>query len=212
MSWSNVQTTGGFGASSPFTQTYGSNLGSGRLLLAWVGYNIATGSPTVSDPTHGTWTPIPSSLIQNVYSCGWFYVPSSIGGVAPVVTVTVAGALSNLNLHIFEYSSTKPLNVDAVSTTPGSTANPSVTIDPTGANQLIVGGCMTAGNVTAGASYTARNLTSGNGTEEITSHTQDGSPIAVNFVDSNNNWVLSAATFVEGSNTLVNPDYSRFPK
>jgi len=157
------------GTSSSAAATYGSAVGVGDLLLAWVtGYNtLAPGTLTIGD-TVNTWhilTP-ESSPTGGIVEGVWCWTLATTA-VALTVTATWSTASTNATIFIYDYTGngTSPVG------TPGSANGASGTVSagsftPSTANSLIVCGAaanISTPNFTKGASFSvaAQNQVSG---------------------------------------------------
>jgi hypothetical protein len=107
-SWGLTQVTSATGSHvTSVSKAYGSNLGSGHLLIALVGTycRSCTALPTVSSTNNGTWSRgcAVGGFALNNESSQIFFVPSSTSG-ADTVTVTDSGSTNDFDLIITEYS------------------------------------------------------------------------------------------------------------
>ena len=186
-------------ASSSVAVTYSVAQTAGNLNVVEVGWNDTTSSVnTVTDskgnsyvlavgPTSGT------GLRQSIYYA------KNIAGGSNTVTVTFSKAAAAVDVRILEYSgldTVSPLDVTAAAAGSGTTAN-SGAATTRSANELIVGGGMTAGAFSnAGTGFTLRTITSPDtDIAEDRTVSVTGSYNATAPTSSSTAWVMQMATF-----------------
>lgn len=201
MAWAHVQNTGTFAISAGTTlaQAYGSNVTSGNRLIAvciWEKTNTTTCALT--DTQGNTWSAIAGTLAtgNTVDRVQVFHTSAGSTG-ANTVTMTTNVSTDVRVIMISEFSGlTGSLGASFVAAS-GTSANPSSNITVGAATSLILGGCLTSGSCTQGASYSLLSTQTGN-TSEYRLPPGTGS-LAVAFVAASSNWAIGAAEFLAGA-------------
>lgn len=133
-----VQSGGLFGSGSAASGTFGSNVNSGDLLLAFAAeYNATPGSLiSVLDTLGNSYLPILGPIATTNVQIWLLATTSAIGGPAPTITATYSAAASLPFIGWAEFSGNYSL--DATNTASGNSMAYSASVTTTGANDICV--------------------------------------------------------------------------
>lgn len=189
-------------AGTTIAKAYGSNVTSGNLLVAVVGWASSTQTCTVSGSLNGAFTAIATSLGTNAtqpFRAETFWKVATSSG-AETITATISGSNGQREIEIFEIAGAAAAgHPDAGGTGTGNSSNPTGSITTVAQPGIIISYAMSAaGTITAGSGYTGDVAQNGD-LAQHKSYSATG-VTSVPYVDaSSGQWVVTAASFLDAA-------------